>query len=65
MFRNLEAELKRKNVTQSELAKVLGISSNTISRKMNGESEFTLREVMKIKKTLGVSIPVEELFAVA
>jgi transcriptional regulator with XRE-family HTH domain len=63
MFRNLEAELKRKGVTREQLAKKLNLSINTVSRKMNGESDFSFKEIVKIKAFLEVNIPLEELFA--
>ena len=63
MYRNLEAELKRKDMTRAELAKALEITPGTLSLKLNGKSAITLPEAMKIKEVLGVDIPIEELFA--
>lgn len=63
MYPNLEAELKRRNIKRQEFANLLGVGITTISEKMQGKSEFTLAAAFKIKKILGVDMPIEELFA--
>ena len=45
----LEAEMKRYGDTGSTLAEALGISEATLSRKKNGESDFTRGEMAVIK----------------
>lgn len=45
----LEAEMKRYGDTGSTLAEALGISEVTLSRKKNGESDFTRGEMAVIK----------------
>ena len=62
MFRNVDAELKRKGMTRADLAAALGIRPSTLSFKMNGKSAVTLPEAVKIKEILAVNIPLEELF---
>ncbi len=62
MYRNLEAEMKRKGITQKELAGFLKKDESTISLKMSGKRGFTLGEAKEIKKILGVDIPIEVLF---
>ena len=62
MFPNVKAELARKGVTLTELAEAIGMSLQTLSGRMNGKSEFTYSEAVKIKKFLGVEIPLEILF---
>lgn len=62
MYPNLEAELKRKNIKRSDLAQLLGHNIGTISGKMNGDSDFTFGAAIKIKKFLGVDMPLEDLF---
>lgn len=47
--RYLEAEMKRYGDTGSTLAEALGISEVTLSRKKNGESDFTRGEMAVIK----------------
>lgn len=63
MFRNLEAELVRRNIKKSEVAQTLGVTPSTLSVKLSGKSPINLTEVLKIKEMLGVDIPVEVLFA--
>ncbi|NCB52868.1 MAG: XRE family transcriptional regulator [Clostridia bacterium] len=62
MFRNLDAELKRKGMTRGDLAKAMNITPSTMSMKLNGKSGLTLNEAMRIKAILDVDIPIEQLF---
>ena len=62
MYRNLDAELKRRDITRGELAKKMDMSPTTMSLKLNGKSEISLKEAMQIKNIIGVDIPIEELF---
>ena len=52
MFRNLEAELARKNITRAQLADVLGINIATVSEKMTKPGRLKLDEAMKIQRVL-------------
>ncbi|MFV0520069.1 MAG: helix-turn-helix transcriptional regulator [Lachnospirales bacterium] len=63
MYRNVMAEMKRKGLKQSDLAKVLSLAPSTVNQKLNGKSEFNLKEAAKIKEILGVDTTLEELFA--
>ena len=40
--------LVQHNITQTELAKQLGISVTMVNAKVNGKSEFTLSQIRKI-----------------
>lgn len=62
MYPNLNAELARKDVTNAQLAKILGLSPSTVSQKRNGLFDFTLKEAKAIKHFLKVELPLEELF---
>ena len=62
MFRNLDAELKRKGMTRGDLAKAMNITPSTMSMKLNGKSGLTLNEALRIKGILEVDIPIEQLF---
>lgn len=62
MYLNLEAEFKRKNVKRADIAAVLDCNISTVVKKMAGDTQFTFVEVCKIKKFLGVDIPLETLF---
>lgn len=50
MFFNLVAELKRHKYSQKGLAEYIGISENSMNNKMNGRTQFTLREIKAIQK---------------
>ena len=45
--------------SQRELAKSIGVNTTTLSRKLNGYSNFSLQEAYKISKAL--DIPSEEI----
>lgn len=62
MYPNLNAEIARRNVTKSAIANMLDISYSTMAYKLRGATDFTLNEAIKIKKFLGVEMPIEELF---
>lgn len=50
MFFNLVAELKRHKYSQKGLAEYIGISGSSMNNKMNGRTQFTLREIKAIQK---------------
>lgn len=62
MYRNLEAELARQDITKTKIAQELGITLGTLSLKLNGKYKLTLPEAIKIKKILNVDLPIEYLF---
>lgn len=63
MFVNLEKEMVGRNhMTRKDLAIALGLSEKTISNKMNGKTDFTYSEMVKIRSLLGKSL--DELFQV-
>lgn len=58
----LRAALALNSTSQEEMAKQMGISGNTLSRKINGLTDFNLGEVNKIKAILNLSR--EDLIAI-
>lgn len=48
----LKALMTIRNIKRSYLAKELGISYNTLTKKLNGQREFDLNEIWKIKEVL-------------
>lgn len=64
MFPNIRAEMARQKITSRELAKKLGMSTSTMSTKLNGKYPFTLDEAKEIKTALKTKLTVEELFEV-
>lgn len=55
---SIRAEMARKNITQIQLAKVLGVSARTFSLKLNGVREFTASELYKISKHLNREVSI-------
>ena len=45
-----------RSATYSEIANVLGLSRQAVGKKMNGNSQFTLNEVLKLYDTYGITI---------
>lgn len=57
---NVRAELARHRVTQGNIAKHLGLTRSSMSRRMRGETAFKDRELKRIAGYLGISV--SELF---
>ena len=51
----LKGLMREKNVTQRDLADVLGITQATCCLKINNNRQLTLNEANKIAETLGIS----------
>lgn len=62
MYSTLKAEMARKNMRIKDLAMHLNEATSTISKKVNGHVDFTLKEAKAIKEILSVDMPLEELF---
>jgi len=62
MYKNLMAEMTRRDVTRHQLADALGITFNTVTNKISGRFEFTLAEARTIKCKFFPDIRFEELF---
>ena len=56
----LRSRLALMEMSQTELAKRLGISKNTMTSRLNGRSFFTLKEVERICKILQIEDPAEK-----
>lgn len=63
MYRNLDAEMARIKITQAHLAKELNITPTTLSFKLNGKSNLSLKECVRIKQILGTDLSIDYLFA--
>lgn len=57
----LRAKIKEKGLSQEEVAKKIGISANSLSRKLLGKRDFSLSEVTALCDTLGIEDP-QEIF---
>lgn len=59
----LRAAMAEKGISQAQLARAIGISENSMSRKLNGKREFRLSEVAAITEVLGLQAPQLIFFA--
>lgn len=64
MYRNLEAELARKNITRAQLAQVLGINVATVSEKMTKPGRLKIDEAITIRDALFPDLKLDYLFEI-
>ena len=62
MFCNLRAEMARRGITSSDLAKATHKTERCMRDKLAGRSEFTLPEIISIRKTFFSGLALEYLF---
>ena len=62
MFKNLLAEMARRDINNLDLSRLLNLTPNTISRKMTGKSEFTRKEMFAIRDNFFPELTIEYLF---
>lgn len=62
MYKNLKKEMKKRHANQGVIAKMLGVSQQSLSGKMTGKHEFKLTEMQYIKQILNSELPLDELF---
>lgn len=62
MFKNLKIELHKKNITIIALAKFLEVNEKTVQNKLNGKTDFTYPEAIKISKYLFPEYTLSYLF---
>ena len=56
MYTNLIVAMRKKKLAQKQLARMIGISDTSFSRKMNGKAVFTLPEAQAIATHLQCSL---------
>lgn len=61
-YKKLKMLLLEEKISQSKLAKSLGISEKSLSLKMNGKIDFWLHEVIQICSILKIENPKELFF---
>ena len=61
-FDKLKGKMTERHVSQEKLSKVLGITVQSLNAKLNGRSQFTLEEVVKISEHLKLDNPVDIFF---
>jgi len=57
----IKAKIVERGMTQGEVAKIIGISPNSLSRKLLGKRDFLLSEVIALCSVLELDNP-EEFF---
>lgn len=62
MYKNLRKILEQRKFTNKDLASLLETSEKTVSNKMNGRTDWTLKEIMKISKFLAPEYTLDYLF---
>ena len=62
MLKNLIAEMARNNISYKDLAKILGRGEKSISNKISCKTEFTRKEMMRIKKEVFPDCTLDYLF---
>lgn len=62
MHNNLQAEIKRKNISKRVIASSIGKSYNTLNLKISGKYSFTYDEALKIQEEFFPEIEIKELF---
>ena len=58
----LEAAIAEKGIKKKEIAECLGIDSQQLSKKINGEREFKISQALKIHNAFFPDINMAELF---
>lgn len=56
MFDNIRAEMRRHNKTNADVGKMLGITPNSVSFKLNGKRPFTLEEIRRLAEEFDCSL---------
>lgn len=62
IYRKLAARIALLGLRKNEVARLLGISASTLHNKLCGVTEFTLTEVLALKKMLCMTSSIEEAF---
>ena len=62
MYRFLRAEMVKSNIPVYKLAKEIGVAEKTLRNKLNGETDFTWQEALKVRKIVNPEMELEKLF---
>lgn len=65
MYKNLENELRRKNISNAAVASLLQCTEKTFYNKLHGNTEFYLSEGFLIHRNLLPEFNIDYLFAKA
>lgn len=56
MFDNIRAEMRRRKKNNADIGRILNISANAVSLKLNGKTPFTLDEIWILAREFDVSL---------
>lgn len=62
MYKNLEEEMVKNNITQKQISELLNVRAATVSDKINGKFPFKLNEAFKIQTKFFPALSIEYLF---
>lgn len=62
MFPNLKAEMARRNIKVKDLASSIGVAPKTVYNRLSGRTEFTLSEMLTIKRHYFPDLTLDYLF---
>lgn len=64
MFLRIDIERAKSKMSIKDLARATGIKYDTLLTKLNGKTEFTRIEMLKIQSVFKEKIALEELFSI-
>ena len=62
MYKNLEAEMVRNDITRKDISEYIGVRYATVVQKLNGRYQFSLEEAFAIKNRFFPELDFEYLF---
>lgn len=62
VFNKLKGKMTEEGMSQEKLSRELGITVQALNAKLNGRSQFTLAEVVKITSVLLIEDPIDIFF---
>jgi plasmid maintenance system antidote protein VapI len=63
MYRHIASQLILSGISKRELAEKLGISFDSLNKKLISKSDFTLDEAIELKRLLNTNASIEMLFS--
>lgn len=61
-FDKLKGKMTERRVSQAKLAEHLGITTQALNAKLNGRTQFTIEEAVKITNFLNLNNPIDIFF---
>lgn len=62
-YNNLRGEMAKKRITIESIADLLGVHRNSAANKLNGDSQFSIEQAMKIQEDFFPEFELNYLFA--